>query len=320
MFDRSQPWQCCVSDRVRLHGLSAAPCAAGVCQLWVASRAFWSNSFAQTSHNLPLRTLRLPDDAIRPHAAAWALEDGSDKPIILEAVSGGGAWIQSGASGLWFGVPANGALSSLLSLLTEADRQQILRLRNLRDQWSVAAARAVVRILLGQCLDCPAQDVALIRDERGKPMLDPRRHGTIARQLHFSISHGRELIAVAIAHSRIGIDVEAVCELPELMQIASMQFAPESLDDLKVVETDAERTALFYRFWTLGEAFVKATGEGIAQGLKSIAFSAYGDPVLTRVDGPLGPHSHWRFGTLACGRSAVSCRDHSPVRSSRAHG
>jgi len=275
---------------------------------------------SQTLPNLPVRTLRLPNDAITPHAAAWALEDGSDKPVIQDAVSGSGAWIQSGASSLWFGVPADGALTSLLCLLTEADRQQILRLRNDRDQWSVAAARAVVRILLGQCLDCPAQDIALIRDERGKPMLDPRRHGTIARQLHFSISHGRELIAVAVAHSRIGIDVEAVCERPELMQVASMQFAPETHDDLKAVETDAERTALFYRFWTLGEAFLKATGEGIAQGLKSIVFSAYGDPVLTRVDGPPGPHGHWRFGTLACGRSAVSCRAHSPVRSSREQG
>jgi 4'-phosphopantetheinyl transferase len=252
---------------------------------------------SQPLPNLPLRTLRTPDDVAIPHAAAWALEGDSDEPIILDAVSGVDAWIRSGSPGLWFGVPTDGSLSALLSLLTEDDRRQILRLRNNRDQWSVAAARAVLRILLGQYLDCPIQDIALIREEHGKPMLNPGQHGAVARQLHFSISHSRELVAVAIARSRVGVDVEAVRKLPEFMQIASMQFAPEMLSDLKATETNAQRVALFYRFWTLGEAFVKATGEGIAQGLQSFAFSAYGDPVLTRVNDPWGPCSRWHFGT-----------------------
>jgi 4'-phosphopantetheinyl transferase len=254
--------------------------------------------------DLPLRTLRLPGNAATGHAAAWALEKSGDAPsqlVILETISEGGACFQSYAASLWFGVPADGSLASLLSLLTETDRRQILRLRNNRDQWSVAAARAVARILLGQCLDCPAQDVALIQEERGKPMLDPRRHGAIARQVHFSISHGRELVAVAVARSRIGVDVEAMRAFPKLMQVASALFAPETLDDLNAAQNETARTALFYRFWTLGEAFIKATGDGITQGLQSFAFSGYGDPVLTRVEGAWGPPSRWHFGTLTRG-------------------
>jgi 4'-phosphopantetheinyl transferase len=256
---------------------------------------------SQPPSDLPLRALHQPGGTIIPHAAAWALEGGTDKPVLLQTLFGGGASNQSDAPVLWFGVPADGALSSLLSLLTEGDRLQICRLRNDRDQWSVAAARAAVRILLSQRLDCPAQDITFIRDERGKPRLDPRRHGAMAKQLHFSISHARELAAVAIGCSRIGIDIEAVREFPDLMQVASMQFAHEMLHDLMAIEADTEKAALFFRFWTLGEAFIKATGEGIAQGLQSFAFSAHGPPTLTRVDEFWGPRDRWRFGTLEWG-------------------
>jgi 4'-phosphopantetheinyl transferase len=207
-----------------------------------------------------------------PYAAAWALEYSEDEPVILQTIFDGDTLNQSYAPILWFGVPADGALSSLLTLLPEAERLQICRLRNDRDQWSVAAARAAARILLSQRLDCPAQDIALTRDDHGKPWLDPRRHGAMAKQLYFSISHTRELVAVAIGHTRVGIDVEPVREFPDLTQVASMQFADEMLRDLLAAETYAERAMLFFRFWTLGEAFIKATGEGIAGGCNPSPF------------------------------------------------
>ena len=75
------------------------------------------------------------------------------------------------------------------------------------------------------------------------PWLDPGHHGAIAEQLHFSISHTRELVAVAIGHDRIGIDVETVREFPDLMQVARMQFACEMIDDLLAVEADMEKVA-----------------------------------------------------------------------------
>jgi len=251
--------------------------------------------------DLPLRTLNQSDETTIPLAAAWALEGSVAEPVILQTLFEDRTSSQSDTPTLWFGVPTDGALTSLLALLPEAERLQIHCLRSGRDQWSVAAARAAARILLGQRLDCPAQDIALARDDRGKPWLDPRRHGAMAKQLYFSISHTREVVAVAIGHGRIGIDVEAVREFPELMQVASMQFAQEMLHDLRTVEADTERTALFFRFWTLGEALIKATGEGIAQGLQSFAFSAHDRPVLTRVNDPWGPPDRWRFGALGWG-------------------
>jgi 4'-phosphopantetheinyl transferase len=77
------------------------------------------------------------------------------------------------------------------------------------------------------------------------------------------------------------------------MAVARTMFAPEAYANLAA--HPAARTTLFYRHWTLGEAFIKATGEGIAQDLKSFAFTEEGSPALTRVSPGWGPARRWRF-------------------------
>jgi 4'-phosphopantetheinyl transferase len=256
---------------------------------------------------LPLETLQQLDEMEVRHAAAWAIEGDANIPIILPDLLSCSNAIQADLPTIWLGVPARGDFTSLFAFLNEEEKAHVLRLRNRKDQWSVASARAAVRILLSRHLDCPAQDIVFIRDDYGKPWLDLRSHGNIAEQLHFSISHTRDLVAVAIGRSRVGIDVEIVREFPDIMQIATMQFAKEMVNDLRSAHSDAEMVELFYRFWTLGEAFIKATGEGIAQGLQSFAFSAYGRPALKRVSKLWGPTDRWSFGVLRCGaRPAVS--------------
>lgn len=256
---------------------------------------------SQPFSDLPLRTLHRFDENILSHAAAWAMEDRTSEPVMLRNLFESHRSSRLDPPILWFGVPADGSLPSLFALLPEAEWMEIRCLRSDKDKWSVAAARAAARILLSKHLDCPACDITFIRDDHGKTLLDPRRHGAMAGQLHFSISHTRELVAVAIGRNRIGIDVEMVRDFPELMQVARMQFAHEMRHNLQAAETNTERAALFFRFWTLGEAFIKATGQGITHELQSFAFSAHDRPVLTRVNDPWGPPDRWRFGALGWG-------------------
>jgi phosphopantetheinyl transferase len=53
---------------------------------------------------------------------------------------------------------------------------------------------------------------------------------------------------------------------------------------------------MFFRFWSLGEAFIKETGEGITQGLSSFAFAADGAPRLLHAGDSWGPAARWQFG------------------------
>ena len=247
-----------------------------------------------------------PGEMMVHHAAAWAIEGDAKMPVILPNLLSYSNSIQTDLPIVWLGTPASGDFSSLFHFLPDEEKVYILRLRDRKDQWSVASARVAARILLGRHLDCPAQDIAIIRDNYGKPWLDSGRHGAIAKQIYFSISHTRELVAIAVGRSRVGIDVEMVRKFPDMMQVATMQFAQEMNHDLLSAQSEAERVELFYRFWTLGEAFIKATGEGIAQGLQSFAFSACERPALKRVSNFWGPTDRWSFGVMRCGSLPVA--------------
>jgi 4'-phosphopantetheinyl transferase len=234
--------------------------------------------------------------------AAWALDFGSDSAPQVSVLADQSALPPRPPSAkelfLWFGVPRLDNSEELLPYLHEAEREQVAWLNQPADRWSFAAAHVGVRSLLATALGCSPREVAFLRGARGKPDLDPARHGDDTHRVHFNISHTRGLVAVALAGRPVGVDVERVREISDMHAVGETVFANESLSALAETVGEAARTALFFRFWTLGEAFIKATGEGLTQGLKTFAFNASGAPRLTRVDGQWSPAARWRFGTF----------------------
>ncbi len=137
-----------------------------------------------------ITVIERPDDLIRTsvdpaagrtHAAAWALDFGIEaapRVHVLEALTALPPRPPlPNELFLWFGTPASDDWQGLLPCLVDADREQVLRLRQTADRWSVAATRAGLRTLLSTALGCPAHDVAYWRDDREKPWLDRNRHG-----------------------------------------------------------------------------------------------------------------------------------------------
>jgi 4'-phosphopantetheinyl transferase len=191
-----------------------------------------------------------------------------------------------------------GAIDSDISTIAAAaaplvDLEEALAamlLRNPADRCASFAAHAGVRLMLGAAMGVSPASVRIHRGEYGKPLLE-------GGGLHFSLAHVRGAVAVALARRPVGIDIERRVPLPGIEAIAKTAFAPESGKALEAVEGEA-RTEMFYRFWTLGEAFIKATGLGVFQGLDTFAFTPYGQPSLTRVTSGFGPSRRWRFGLL----------------------
>ncbi len=193
---------------------------------------------------------------------------------------------------LWFGAPGTGDWSDLSSYLSEEERARASSFRFEADRWSFTAAHAGLRVLLGPMVACAPHALRFATGANGKPCLDHDRHGAAVQ---FNISHTSGCVAVAIAGCPVGVDVEQRRTLPDLMAVARTAFAPEACDALAACSEGAARTALFYRHWTLGEAFIKATGEGIAQDLTSFAFTDQGVPALIRASTEWGPVGRWRF-------------------------
>jgi 4'-phosphopantetheinyl transferase len=94
----------------------------------------------------------------------------------------------------------------------------------------------------------------------------------------------------------VGIDIERHRELPELIGLAQQVFATEVVDELVRCAPASKRLELFYRYWTLGEALIKATGKGLSQDIKSFAFTTKGAPRLRWGNSELGQPNHWQFG------------------------
>jgi 4'-phosphopantetheinyl transferase len=193
---------------------------------------------------------------------------------------------------LWFGVPDSCSGPDLFNYLSEDERERAARFRFEADHWSFAAAHAGLRALLGSMVLCTPQALRFAASTKGKPYLN--QTGPCGA-VQFSISHTRGCVAVAVAGCPVGVDVERHRPIPDLMAVAKTAFAPEGRAALVARSGRPARTALFYRYWTLGEAFIKATGEGISEDLTSFAFTEEGVPMLSRVSPRWGPVGRWRF-------------------------
>jgi 4'-phosphopantetheinyl transferase len=240
-----------------------------------------------------IRTLAAPP---REFAWAWALERPASEPlnvyVVPELTIESRMLPNEDELILWFGAPDPRGGPNLFNYLSEDEQALAASFRFEADRWAFAAAHAGLRALIGPMLACAPPSLRFAAGVNGKPYLD---HNGPSAGVQFSISHTRGCVAVAVARFAVGVDVERRRAMPDLMAVARTAFAPEGRAALIARSGSAARTALFYRYWTLGEAFMKATGEGIAQELTSFAFTEEGAPALTRVSAAWGPVGRWRF-------------------------
>lgn len=103
-------------------------------------------------------------------------------------------------------------------------------------------------------------------------------------KIHFNLSHSGMLAMAAFAGREIGCDVEQV-KSPD-MRVARRFFAPEEVEVLEKTREEAERSEIFYRFWTLKESFLKVTGSGIRMPLDEFCIHL-GPPVQAKRGGKI---------------------------------
>jgi 4'-phosphopantetheinyl transferase len=227
---------------------------------------------------------------------AWALERAASQrlsiSVLHELAVKPGTLPNDNELFLWFGVPDPCGGLNLCKYLSEDERARAVAFRFEADRWAFVAAHGGLRALLGPMMLCAPHALRFTAGVNGKPYLNQTGRRTVAQ---FNISHTRGCVAVAVAGCAVGIDVEGRRPIPDLMDVARTAFAPEGQAALIARSGSSARTELFYRYWTLGEAFIKATGEGIAQDLTSFAFTEEGAPTLTRVSARWGPAGRWRF-------------------------
>jgi 4'-phosphopantetheinyl transferase len=143
-------------------------------------------------------------------------------------------------------------MAELESLLTPDERDRAARYKagTVREQFVVS--RGVLRRLLGGCLNCAPHAVPIRYEGSGKPMLG-------CSSFHFNVSHTHGLMMLAIAHRRIGVDVERTRSIPDAAGLVERFFSPAERQCYRSLLPE-QRARAFFRGWVCKEAVIKAAG------------------------------------------------------------
>lgn len=185
-------------------------------------------------------------------------------------------------------------------LLTPAERQRMRAFRFEKDQRQYLAARALVRTALSLQAGVSPADWRFGATARGKPFIE----GPAGQApLHFNLAHTHGLVVCAVSrnHARLGVDVESIDRQTAALDIADGHFGPAECAWLREVPADQLPQA-FMQLWTLKEAWIKATGEGLSAALNHCSFTLPSRPdagpaSVSAVfhDGSTEQGAHWRF-------------------------
>jgi 4'-phosphopantetheinyl transferase len=131
------------------------------------------------------------------------------------------------------------------------------------------ASRVLARRTLAWCLDIDGASLQFERSHAGKPHLVTR---PASGAVDFSLAHTSDLVLIAVGLAvAVGSDVERVDRDVDEIEVAGVAFSGDELAGLVRLAPPARRRG-FYELWTLKEAFLKATGEGLTGGMATIGF------------------------------------------------
>jgi 4'-phosphopantetheinyl transferase len=178
-------------------------------------------------------------------------------------------------------------------MLSEEEQKRADRFHFERDSSRFIVGRGMLRSLLGTYLQVAPDGIKFRYSAKGKPML-----ANVEQGLHFNLSHSGGLALYAIASEPVGIDLEQIRPLSDAEQLAKRFFTPAEAEAIATLPM-AQKQAAFLNAWTRKEAYLKATGDGLA-GLDEVEVSLIpGMPAkLVAIQGNSELASQWFIGEL----------------------
>ena len=118
-------------------------------------------------------------------------------------------------------------------------------------------------------------DTPIVKGKLGKPYLAEYP------DVHYNLSHANGIAACMVSDLECGIDCENVRDFrPNVMKRAFSEKEREMVEKAH----ESEKNLLFFRLWTLKEAYVKALGVGISYPMDTAEFSFDGENIITDIE------------------------------------
>ena len=192
---------------------------------------------------------------------------------------------------------------SAIDVLTAAEVARSERLAPTANRAAFRGTRATLRRILARELGVTPPAIRLVEPEHGKPRLCAE-HGRA--EIDFSVSHTDGMSVIALARNvLVGADIERCRSVPEKPKIATDMFGGEAARVIAGLPP-SEQDKAFLRLWTAGEAYVKATGTGLAlRRLIPICIGPDGGRVAFRHD--VAEHNASRLAFIDAPAGYVCC-------------
>lgn len=161
-------------------------------------------------------------------------------------------------------------LTKALNELPEWRREKTLRYRFVQGRKESTFAYLLLCEMLNDYYSIKEPPV-FTYNEHGKPSL--KDHSDV----YFSISHCKDAVACAVDSKPIGIDIELLGRYSE--QVARYCMSDSEMQTILSAE-DADMA--FTRLWTMKEAYLKLTGEGVSSDMGEVLNKAKMEKVTIR--------------------------------------
>ena len=149
-------------------------------------------------------------------------------------------------------------LQAALPLLSEQRREQALKFKH--DLGQKTCAAAYLLLCEGLQKEYGIQEPPTFGyGEHGKPYILGHP------EIHFNMSHCREAVLCVVSTSPVGVDIESIREFKDSLARYTMND-----EELECILKSPRPAVEFTRLWTMKEALVKLSGEGIRTDLKAV--------------------------------------------------
>ncbi len=151
------------------------------------------------------------------------------------------------------------SFNKFLKMISIEKQEKINRFYSDIDKKLSIYSELLIRIIVCQIYEVKNKDIVFDREKYGKPCLSGYS------DFHFSISHTRNAIVVAISDNPIGVDIERIKEI----KIGIVKRFFTECERAYINEDKLGSNKRFYEIWTKKEAYVKYLGLGLSVPLNS---------------------------------------------------
>nr|WP_106582958.1 4'-phosphopantetheinyl transferase superfamily protein [Murinocardiopsis flavida] len=190
---------------------------------------------------------------------------------------------------MWWADPS-WAGPRLLALLDDSERARRARFQRAADRDRYTVAHALARVACAHAAGCAPEEVGFAHrcrscERRGERDREP--HGKPhpagpAAGLEMSLSHSGDRVVLALTRgAAVGVDVEQVTGARDVDGLAKYALAGGEHADWRALPAPV-RTAGFFTYWARKEALLKATGDGLSEGLTVVQVGPPHEPAVVR--------------------------------------